>query len=81
MLSYTTDDLKQTRVYREIYQEGQAEERLSLILTQLNAKLGPLSPPQQAKVQALPLLARIQDLTIALLNFTDLADFENWLDR
>jgi predicted transposase YdaD len=80
MLSYTTDDLKQTRVYREIYQEVQAEERLSLILTQLNAKLGPLTPPQQAKVQALP-LARIQDLTIALLNFTDLADLENWLDR
>jgi predicted transposase YdaD len=80
MLSYTTNDLKQTRVYREIYQEGQAEERLSLILTQLNAKLGPLSPPQQAKVQALP-LTRIQGLTIALLNFTDLADLENWLDR
>jgi predicted transposase YdaD len=38
MLSYTTDDLKQTRVYREIYQEVQEEERLSLILTTATGK-------------------------------------------
>jgi predicted transposase/invertase (TIGR01784 family) len=80
MLSYTTDDLKQTRVYREIYQEGQEEERLSLILAQLNAKLGLLSLQQQAKVQALP-FERLQALTIALLNFTDLGDLEIWIDQ
>jgi predicted transposase/invertase (TIGR01784 family) len=74
MLSYTIDELKQTRIYRE----AKEEERLSLILSQLNAKLGPLSPQQQSKVQALP-FDRLQALTIALLNFADLGDMETWI--
>ena len=79
MLNYTIDELKQTRFYQEVSQEGREEGQRNLLFTMLNAKFGKLSPQQQTSIQSLS-ADRLQSLSIALLNFTDLTDFQNWLN-
>jgi predicted transposase/invertase (TIGR01784 family) len=90
MLNYTLDELKESRAYQEIYAEGteaghaaghaagRTAERLELILTLLQAKLGPLSQQQQDAVEALK-AEQLQSLSLALLNFTNSTDLANWL--
>jgi heme oxygenase len=50
----------------------------SLILRQLTRRVGVLSNPIQAQVEALS-LEQIEALGEALLDFTDLADLEAWM--
>ncbi len=80
MLNYTLDELKQTRFYQEVSEEGREEGQRNLIVTMLKAKLGKLSARQKTRIQALP-ADRLQDLSIALLNFTAAADLDRWLDH
>ena len=47
--------LKETRVYREIKQEGREEGERSLILRQLNRRVGELSPEIRSSVENLSL--------------------------
>ena len=81
MLGFKTDELKQTRVYREAREEGReegrAEERREMVFMQLNYKFGQLSSENQAQVQALD-FDRLQALSKALLEFNDLVELENW---
>ena len=69
-------ELQQTRVY----QEAKAEEATFLVLKQLNRKLGELSPQLRSRVSILP-IERIESLGEALLDFTSIADLENWLSE
>jgi predicted transposase YdaD len=86
MLNYTLDELKQTRFYQEVSaeareegrEEGREEERRTLVVTMLTAKIGQLSARQQTQIQSLP-ADRLKDLSIALLNFTAIADLDCWL--
>jgi predicted transposase YdaD len=88
MLGYTIDELKESRAYQEIYAEGQEKGlekglekgQRDFTLMQLNRKLGQLSPQQQTRIQSLS-VDRLQDLGLALLEFTRPADLEVWLDR
>ena len=77
MLGFKTDELKQTRVYREARQEGREEDRREIVFMLLNHKFGELSLENQTKVQALD-FDRLQALSQAVLGFTDIKDLENW---
>jgi Domain of unknown function (DUF4351) len=60
-------------------QEGERAER-SLVLRQLSRRVGTLPEAIQAQVIALP-LDQLESLGEALLDFTNLADLEEWLTQ
>ena len=61
-------------------QEGRQEEAQSFVLRLLNRKVGPLSEDWQTRVGQLPLDA-LEALGEALIDFSDLADLQVWLDQ
>ncbi len=67
-------ELKQTRVYQEALQEGEAK----IILRQLERRLGLIAPEVQQQIQGLssPDLEALGD---ALLDFSTSSDLLNWL--
>ncbi len=75
--------LKETRVYREIKEEGREEGReeatANLILRQLTKRFGELSQEIRSSIFGLPLPV-LEDLSEALLDFTSLADLQVWLE-
>jgi predicted transposase YdaD len=75
--------LKETRVYREIKEEGREEGReeatANLILRQLTKRFGELSEEIRSSIFGLPLPV-LEDLSEALLDFTSLADLQVWLE-
>jgi predicted transposase/invertase (TIGR01784 family) len=88
-------ELQQTRVYREAMAEGEvlglergkaegrtegkAEGERTLVLKLLNRRLGQVSVKLQKRVNGLP-LEKLELLGEALLDFTDVADLEQFLD-
>jgi predicted transposase YdaD len=81
--------MRESSVYQEFREEIIAAERLnmaaerlngerSLVLRLLNRRVGALPETVQAQVEALP-LERMETLALDLLDFTGLADLENWL--
>jgi predicted transposase/invertase (TIGR01784 family) len=76
--------LQQTRVYREIKeegrQEGEQEATVKLIVRLLTKRLEQeLSEEMQATIYHLPLTV-LENLSVALLDFSSLADLQAWLD-
>ncbi|MCC5630517.1 Rpn family recombination-promoting nuclease/putative transposase [Nostoc sphaeroides CHAB 2801] len=71
--------LKETRVYREIKEEGREEATANLILRQLTKRFGELSEEIRSSISGLPLPV-LEDLGEALLDFTSLADLQVWLE-
>jgi predicted transposase/invertase (TIGR01784 family) len=82
MLGYTTDELKQTRVYQEARaegrQEGQQREAVSLILAQLTHKFGTLPTADAVQIEQLR-LEKLEILSVALMGFQRLEDLDQWL--
>ncbi|MBD2596195.1 Rpn family recombination-promoting nuclease/putative transposase [Nostoc spongiaeforme FACHB-130] len=76
--------LKETRVYREIKEEGIEQGReaatVNLITRQLTKRFGKLSEEIRSKIAGLPLPV-LEELSEALLDFTSLADLQAWLDK
>ncbi|MCF4965907.1 Rpn family recombination-promoting nuclease/putative transposase [Nostoc sp. CMAA1605] len=80
--------LKETRVYREIKEEGREEGReagreegeKSLVLRQLTRRVGELSPEVRSRVESLS-LEQLENLGEALLDFQGMADLEAWFNR
>ncbi|NBQ22600.1 MAG: DUF2887 domain-containing protein [Synechococcaceae bacterium WB6_3B_236] len=78
----TVEDFTKSRVYQEIFGEGEArgeargEAKVTLRL--LNRRCGPLDAATTARIQALP-LDELEALAEALLDFTGPADLSNWL--
>jgi predicted transposase YdaD len=76
--------LKETRVYREIKEEGREEgreeEARSLVLRQLNRRVGELSQELCDRVEVLS-LEELESLGEALLDFSSVTDLDNWLNR
>jgi len=74
--------LKETRVYREIKEEGREEgleqATVNLVIRLLTKRFGELSPEIRTAISALP-LPILEDLSEALLDFTNLADLQVWL--
>jgi predicted transposase YdaD len=71
--------LQETRVYREIKEEGREEGERALIIRQLTRRVGELSQEVRSRVESLP-LEQLENLGEALLDFTSLADLESWLE-
>ncbi len=84
--------LQETRVYREIKQEGievgievgigegQQSEAAKIVIRQMSKRIGQkLSEEITLLISGLP-LAVLEDLSEALLDFTTLADLQAWLD-
>ena len=72
-------NLKQTRVYQEALEEGEHLATKSLVLRQLNCKLGEISQDIQARIEELS-LTQLENLSEALLNFEQMDDLVNWLE-
>ncbi|BCL34425.1 Rpn family recombination-promoting nuclease/putative transposase [Nostoc sp. MS1] len=72
--------IKQTRVYREIKEEGREEATLNLVIRLLTKRFGELSEETRSLISGLPLPV-LEDLSEALLDFTSLADLQAWLER
>ena len=75
-------DIKQTRVYQEAKQEGRQEgERVGevrLVLRLLSKRFGMISDRCLQVINSLT-LEQLDDLGEALLDFSELADLDNWL--
>jgi predicted transposase/invertase (TIGR01784 family) len=77
--------LQQTRVYREIKEEGrsegQQEEAANLVIRQLTKRFRQeFSEEIRSSVYSLPLPV-LEDLSEALLDFTNVADLQAWLNN
>lgn len=59
-------------------EQGAEREAKTLVLRQLNRRVGELPEPIRVQINALP-LAQLESLGEALLDFTKLADLEAWL--
>ena len=70
--------LTQTRFYQEVFQIGQQEGEIDIVLRQINRRCGQLAIAQQDKVRSLP-ITDIENLAEALLDFNGIADLEIWL--
>ncbi len=71
--------IKETRVYREIKQEGKEVEARSLIFRLLAKRVGELSPAVHQSVENLS-LEQLENLGEALLDFSSMVDLEHWLE-
>jgi predicted transposase YdaD len=58
--------------------EGELKEAQSLILRQLNRRVGNMAPELESRVKSLP-LERLEALGEALLDFSGVGDLESWL--
>ena len=76
--------LRESPWYQEIQQEGwhggKLEEAQSLILRQLNRRIGDVSPESRSQIQSLS-LDQLESLGEALLDFSEPADLVNWLQE
>lgn len=71
--------LKETRVYREIKEEGRQEEAANLAIRLLTKRFGVLPQETRSHISSLTLPV-LEDLSEALLDFTSVADLEAWLE-
>ena len=58
--------------------EGMHEEALTLVLRQLRRRVGPLDTAYEEQIRRLSLKA-LEDLSEALLDFTQMSDVATWL--
>jgi predicted transposase YdaD len=65
-------------VREEVRQEERQEGERSLVLRLLTRKVGNVPNPMKAQIEILN-LTHLEDLGEALLNFTTLADLDEWL--
>jgi predicted transposase/invertase (TIGR01784 family) len=85
---FREDMMRESVIYQEIFQEGEErgleqgleQGQRSLILRLLEQKIGVLSPQQRDHIATLT-LEQLGNLAIALLNFSDQTDLQNWLNQ
>jgi len=70
--------LKETRVYREIKEEGREAKARSLIFRLLTKRVRELPQQLRQRVENLS-LQQLENLSEALLDFTSMADLQAWL--
>jgi predicted transposase YdaD len=81
-------ELQQTRVYQEARAEGEAKGRVegkaegeqALVLKLLARKIGKIDTEIQARVNSLT-IERLESLGEDLLDFSSIADLEQWLSQ
>jgi predicted transposase YdaD len=72
--------LQETRVYQDAMADGEVIGEARLVLRQLNRQVGLLPPQISERVRQLT-VQQLEDLGEALLEFTGLADLEEWLSQ
>ena len=72
------DSVKQTRVYQEGVEKGEARGERAIVLRLLNRRLGTVPPELAAQIEEL-LLPQVEALADALLDFSVEADLIAWL--
>ena len=80
MLGFTDIDLKQTQFYQDVHAEGRQEGEVALVLRQLNRRFGELEPSVVKQIRDLS-LPEVEALAEALLEFSQIAELENWLQN
>lgn len=74
--------LKETRVYREIKEEGRnegrVEEAANLVMRLLTKRFGEIPQSMRSHISSLPLPV-LEDLSEVLLDFSSVADLQAWL--
>ena len=80
MLGFTDIEVKQTRFYQDVFAEGRQEGEVALVLRQLTRRFGELEPPVVEQIRGLS-LPEVEGLAEALLEFSEMADLENWLQH
>jgi predicted transposase YdaD len=68
-------EISQTRVYREAKADGEK----TLVLKQLDRKLGNITPEIRSRVNSLS-IEQLESLGEALLDFGQMSDLMAWLD-
>lgn len=71
--------MRESVIYQDILQEGKEEEARSLVIRQLTRKVGTLPETLQSRINLLS-VTNLETLGEALLDFSQLADLESWLD-
>lgn len=74
------NDLKQTKVYQEAFEEGRQEEGQALLMSQLGYRFGTLPTGVEAQIKTLS-LSQIESLGKALFEFSDLSNLTQWLQE
>ena len=84
MLGFTDIDIKQTRFYQDVFaegrQEGRQEGEVALVLRLLTRRFGELKPSVVEQIRGLS-LPEVEALAEALLEFSQIAELENWLQH
>ncbi len=60
--------------------QGKQSEALTIVTRQLNHQIGTLTPELQQRIEQLQ-LAQLEDLAEELLDFSEVADLEAWLQK
>ena len=68
------------QILNEGRQQGKQEEAVATTLRLLNRRFGSLSPELQERLRGLT-LAKLEELSKVLLDFSAIAQLETWLDR
>ena len=72
MLDLKIADIRQTRFYQEVFQEGEA----TVLIRLLTRRFGALSEAQVAQIQS---LAELEALADVVMDLADLAALDVWL--
>jgi predicted transposase YdaD len=82
MLDIKTADIRQTRFYQEVLEEGREEGaqqgEANTLIRLLVRNLGALSETQEAHIRALP-IEQLDELLENLFDFANQADLDTWL--
>ena len=72
--------MRESVIYQDILQQGRRQEALSLVMRQLNRRLGEVNPAAIERVRALS-IEQLEELGVALLDFSSAADLMAWFDQ
>lgn len=77
---FREDIMRESVIYQDILQQGRQQEALSLVMRQLNRRLGEVNSAAIERVRALS-IEELEELGVALLDFSGVADLMAWFDR
>ena len=78
MLDLKIADIRQTRFYQEVFQEGREEGEATVLIRLLTRRFGALSEAQVAQIQTLS-LAKLETLADVVMDLADLEALDVWL--
>ncbi len=77
---FREDIMRESVIYQDILQQGRRQEALSLVIRQLNRRLGEVNLAAIERVQGLS-IEQLEELGVALLDFSNAADLMAWFDQ